>query len=55
MTYHHFAYSYLNKIDVLKIPSWVKDTVWYQIFPDRFANGDESINPKDTKLGNTSN
>ena len=44
-----FAYSYLNKIDILKIPSWVKDTVWYQIFPDRFANGDESINPKDTK------
>lgn len=44
-----FAYSYLNKIDVLKIPSWVKDTVWYQIFPDRFANGNESINPKDTK------
>lgn len=48
-----FAYSYLNKIDVLKIPSWVKDTVWYQIFPDRFANGDESINPKDTKTWGT--
>lgn len=28
------------------MPNWVKDTVWYQIFPDRFANGDPSINPE---------
>ena len=28
-----------------KIPAWVQDTVFYQIFPDRFANGDASINP----------
>jgi len=28
-----------------KIPAWVQDTVFYQIFPDRFANGDPAINP----------
>lgn len=40
-----FCFPYLNKADVHKIPDWVKDTVWYQIFPDRFENGDESIDP----------
>lgn len=41
-----FAYSYLNKADIHEVPSWVKDTIWYQIFPDRFANGNASINPE---------
>lgn len=27
-------------------PSWILHTVFYQIFPDRFANGDPSTNPK---------
>lgn len=44
-----FCFPYLNNIDVAKTPKWVKDTVWYQIFPDRFYNADESINPKDVK------
>src|SRR5690625_3156022 len=43
-----FAFPYLNKIDVFAAPDWVKDTVWYQIFPERFANGDPSINPEGT-------
>lgn len=34
-----FRFPYLNAIDVFDAPSWVKDTVWYQIFPERFANG----------------
>ncbi|MCH4885954.1 alpha-glycosidase [Acidaminobacter sp. JC074] len=41
-----FCFPYLNKKDVHTIPDWVKDTVWYQIFPDRFENGDKSIDPK---------
>ncbi|MBN2796555.1 MAG: alpha-glycosidase [Clostridia bacterium] len=41
-----YCFPYLNEGDVHKIPKWVKDVVWYQIFPDRFANGDSSINPK---------
>ena len=27
-------------------PSWVRDAVFYQIFPDRFRNGDERNQPK---------
>jgi cyclomaltodextrinase len=29
-------------------PSWAMDTVWYQIFPERFRNGDPSNDPKPT-------
>ncbi|RMG71757.1 MAG: maltodextrin glucosidase [Chloroflexi bacterium] len=28
-------------------PEWVLGSVFYQIFPDRFCNGDPSLNPKD--------
>ena len=28
-----------------KIPAWVQDTVFYQIFPDRFANGSAKNDP----------
>ena len=45
---NYFAFPYLNKIDVFTAPGWVKDTVWYQIFPERFANADSSINPEGT-------
>lgn len=31
-------------------PSWAKGIVWYQIFPERFANGDESNDPKPDKV-----
>jgi glycosidase len=27
------------------VPDWAKDAVWYQIFPDRFRNGDPSNDP----------
>lgn len=33
-------------------PSWVPDAVFYQIFPDRFANGDPSLNPADLRPWN---
>ncbi len=29
----------------LAVPSWVKDAVWYQIFVERFRNGDPSNDP----------
>ncbi len=32
----YFNFPYLNQEDLHHTPSWVKDTVWYQIFPDRF-------------------
>lgn len=30
-----------------EVPAWVADAVFYQIFPDRFANGDPSNDPAD--------
>lgn len=28
------------------VPQWAKDVVWYQIFPERFRNGDPNNDPK---------
>lgn len=30
-------------------PEWVRDAVFYQIFPDRFANGDPELDPPDVE------
>jgi glycosidase len=35
-----FNIPYLHLEDMSNTPSWVKETVWYQIFPDRFKNID---------------
>lgn len=43
-----FNFPYINSEDVFRAPNWVKDTIWYQIFPERFANGDRSIDLKGT-------
>ncbi|WP_243524097.1 alpha-glycosidase [Bacillus pseudomycoides] len=43
-----FCFPFIHEQDVFKAPSWIKDTVWYQIFPERFANGDASCNPVHT-------
>lgn len=44
-----FTLPWMNKADINTSVDWVKDTVWYQIFPDRFCNGDSSLNSKDTR------
>lgn len=33
-----------------KVPLWAKGVVWYQIFPERFANGDTSNDPEAEKV-----
>ena len=34
------------------IPEWAKGIVWYQIFPERFCNGDQSNDPRiDDQIG----
>ena len=38
----YFKFPYLNPCDVITPPAWVADTVWYQIMPDRFCNGNGS-------------
>lgn len=37
-----FTWGYLNEGNVSNIPNWVSKTIWYQIFPERFWNGDKS-------------
>ena len=44
-----FAFPFINLVDVYQAPDWVKDTIWYQIFPERFANGDPENDPKGAK------
>ncbi len=45
---YYFCFPFLHPNDVFDAPNWVKDTVWYQIFPERFANGDQSNDPEGT-------
>ncbi|MGL6259274.1 glycoside hydrolase family 13 protein [Vibrio sp. WXL210] len=40
-----FCFPYINPRDVLRTPKWVENTIWYQIFPERFANGRPEISP----------
>lgn len=44
-----FAFPYLNGKDVLDAPKWAKNTIWYQIFPERFCNGNPSISPENVE------
>lgn len=48
MRFVFFQFPYINGIDVHKKPSWVNEAVFYQIFPERFCNGDPDISPEDT-------
>lgn len=43
-----FRMPYLHEVDRIDPPAWVKETVWYQIFPERFANGDRTNDPAGT-------
>lgn len=43
---HYFEYPFLNAGDVISPPDWVSDAVFYQIFPERFANGDPELDPE---------
>nr|WP_254639081.1 alpha-glycosidase [Cohnella sp. GbtcB17] len=40
-----FDFPYINHADVFAPPAWVRDAIFYQIFPERFANGDPSNDP----------
>ena len=46
-TPHWFALD-LTQYPPFTVPDWVHDAVFYQIFPDRFADGDPSNNGADT-------
>ncbi len=46
--FNHFNFPFLNEEDLYSPPPWVEDQIWYSIFPERFSNGNQEINPKDT-------
>lgn len=46
MNNNYFRMPYFQEADRFKIPEWAKEIVWYQIFPERFANGDPSNDPE---------
>jgi cyclomaltodextrinase len=48
MANNYFRMPYFHEADRFKVPEWVKETVWYQIFPERFANGDSTNDPEGT-------
>ena len=41
-----FKIPYIHEIDACHVPDWVSKTVWYQIFPERFANGNAELSPE---------
>lgn len=45
----HFVFPWMNEADLNVTPEWVRDTVWYQIFPERFCNGDPTNDPEGAK------
>ncbi|MDR2070110.1 MAG: glycoside hydrolase family 13 protein [Treponema sp.] len=46
--YNQFFFPFIHEVDAPSAPEWVQDTVWYQIFPERFCNGDPSLSPPGT-------
>lgn len=42
---NYFDFPYLHPVDVLTPPAWAKEAVFYQIFPDRFDNGNPDNDP----------
>lgn len=56
--WNNFFIPYVHASMAVSSPTWVKDTIWYQIFPDRFHNGDTANDPDvivDWEKGEVSN
>ncbi|MFO7171418.1 MAG: glycoside hydrolase family 13 protein [Bacillota bacterium] len=41
----HFQYPYIHRADTFRQPEWIRGAVFYEIFPDRFDNGDPGNDP----------
>ena len=44
-----FQFPYIAKEDIYDESKWLQESIVYQIFPDRFCNGNSSIDPFNTK------
>ncbi|MGH4122876.1 MAG: alpha-glycosidase [Clostridium sp.] len=49
-----FQFAYLAQGDIYEQATWLQESVVYQIFPDRFYNGNKCIDPKNTSPWGTS-
>ncbi|MBO9596890.1 MAG: glycoside hydrolase family 13 protein [Cohnella sp.] len=47
---HAFQFSYAGDRDAVHSPGWIRDRIWYQIFPERFHNGDSRNDPKGVEV-----
>jgi glycosidase len=45
-----FQYAYLTTADLFQQPEWLRGVTIYQIFPDRFYNGDPANDPEGPRL-----
>ncbi|MGL5677421.1 MAG: glycoside hydrolase family 13 protein [Cellulosilyticaceae bacterium] len=45
--YNVFQFPFLHEVDTHQIPEWSKSAVFYQVFIERFYDGDPSNNPKE--------
>lgn len=41
----------MQKTQEYSVPDWAREIIWYQIFPERFRNGDPSNDPTRERLG----
>ncbi|WP_025692910.1 alpha-glycosidase [Paenibacillus zanthoxyli] len=46
---NNFEFPYIHEVDLFRVPEWAKEAVFYQIMPDRFANGDTANDPEGTE------
>lgn len=46
----YFIMPWMNERDIGTVPEWVEHTIWYQIFPERFCNGEPLNDPSHVKL-----
>lgn len=51
----YFKFPWLNPSDVNVVPDWVKDTIWYQIMPDRFCKSVEGKDGVTKQWGDSKN
>ncbi|ACS99724.1 alpha-glycosidase [Paenibacillus sp. JDR-2] len=44
----YFEAHYIHPIDLFEAPEWAKEAIFYQIYPERFENGDTTNDPEGT-------
>lgn len=42
--FEYFCFPFINEEDVIKPVSWINNTIWYQIFPERFNKSTNNLN-----------